>query len=425
MSSGERAVAPASGKVCTVCREDCSTRERTKDKQGRYTCKACLDAHKQRVESARVQAQAAGATPGQVVVKPEAARSLTDRAPAAKPTAKPQAKPTPAAPIEVAEPNDEQAFAALFAGEASKLGEPCEGCGSPMDKAAVVCMRCGFNRQTGASTSVRVHSAPKPNKLARAIEGTAGSIGAAGAAIGDGPAAYVFAAIGSVIGGAIGAGIWAGLAYGANIHIWVVAVLIGVLVGVGAALGARNRVGLFSGAVAVMVTICSILAGDYIAARLVVDDALKKFGMASRLMITDQLMVTDIAVEVAKEREAAGIKDQWPDGMDLESASEPEEFPNAVWAKAQSRFDAMPADVREAERARMQAIADHGMSQMKEEVTSAVFKDMATMTGDLNDRPAIAVRGMLWKVIFSVVAVGVSFSIGSGWAGVKEALGME
>lgn len=416
MSSGERAVAPVSSKVCTVCREDCSTRERTKDKQGRYTCKACLDAHKQRVESARAQAQAAGAAPGQVVVKPEAARSLTDRAPAAKasakPTAKPQAKPTPAAPIEVAEPNDEQAFAALFGGEASKLGEPCEGCGTPMDKTAVVCMRCGFNRQTGASMNVRVHAAPKPNKLARAIEGTAGSIGAAGAAIGDGPAAYIFAAIGSVIGGAIGAGIWAGVAYGANLHLRILALLIGVLAGAGAALGARNRVGLFSGAVAVMVTICSILAGDYIAARLVVDDVFKKIGVPSRLIITDEMMLVDIATEVAEERQAAGIKDKWPDGMDLESASEPEEFPKPVWAKAQSRFDAMPVDVREAERARKQAMADQFMTDVKEEVTSEVFSSRSA-------------GGMIWMIVFSVVAVGVAFSIGSGSAGVKEAIGME
>ncbi len=389
MSSGERAVAPVSSKVCTVCREDCSTRERTKDKQGRYTCKACLDAHKQRVESARAQAQAAGAAPGQVVVKPEAARSLTDRAPAAKasakPTAKPQAKPTPAAPIEVAEPNDEQAFAALFGGEASKLGEPCEGCGTPMDKTAVVCMRCGFNRQTGASMNVRVHAAPKPNKLARAIEGTAGSIGA---------------------------GIWAGVAYGANLHLRILALLIGVLAGAGAALGARNRVGLFSGAVAVMVTICSILAGDYIAARLVVDDVFKKIGVPSRLIITDEMMLVDIATEVAEERQAAGIKDKWPDGMDLESASEPEEFPKPVWAKAQSRFDAMPVDVREAERARKQAMADQFMTDVKEEVTSEVFSSRSA-------------GGMIWMIVFSVVAVGVAFSIGSGSAGVKEAIGME
>jgi hypothetical protein len=123
-------------------------------------------------------------------------------------------------------------------------------------------------------------------------------------------------------------------------------------------------------------------------------------------------MLLDIATEVAEERQAAGIKDKWPDGMDLESASEPDEFPKPVWAKAQSRFDAMPVDVREAERARKQAMADQFMTDVKEEVTSEVFLSRSA-------------GGMIWMIVFSVVAVGVSFSIGSGSAGVKEALGME
>jgi hypothetical protein len=31
------------GKICAVCQEDCSTRQRTKDAQGRYYCQSCYD----------------------------------------------------------------------------------------------------------------------------------------------------------------------------------------------------------------------------------------------------------------------------------------------------------------------------------------------------------------------------------------------
>ena len=39
---------PAQGKICIRCGLDCSNRPRTKDLQGRYTCRDCYDAMQDR-----------------------------------------------------------------------------------------------------------------------------------------------------------------------------------------------------------------------------------------------------------------------------------------------------------------------------------------------------------------------------------------
>lgn len=105
----------APAKVCIRCGEDCSNRPRVKDKQGRYTCEACLAKAKAAV--------AAAAAP----------------APQASPVAEVDA------PIPLLED------AAVDAGPRAA---PCPGCGRPLWSDAKVCVGCGFNRETGRRLSV-------------------------------------------------------------------------------------------------------------------------------------------------------------------------------------------------------------------------------------------------------------------------------
>lgn len=122
-------------KVCIVCGQDCAGRPRVKDPRGRYYCRECYDraARKQR---AKREAQRAAAPP----------------------------PPPPPAPLDEpvgAEliPQDEDADLGLF-GELSSLEKeaaaaqvqqyPCPSCGNPIPAGAVLCMRCGYNRQLGA-----------------------------------------------------------------------------------------------------------------------------------------------------------------------------------------------------------------------------------------------------------------------------------
>jgi hypothetical protein len=116
------------GKVCVVCGQDCSGRPRVKDPRGRYYCRECYD---------------------------EAARKRKAKSQAQKPAP----PPPPDEPVDAELiPDDEDADIGLF-GELSSSEQgaaaaqvqeyPCPSCGNPIPAGAVLCMRCGYNRQLG------------------------------------------------------------------------------------------------------------------------------------------------------------------------------------------------------------------------------------------------------------------------------------
>lgn len=97
-------------KICVVCGEDCSQRQRVRDAQGKYTCKDCVEKR--------------------AAAKPAAAAPRT-------------------APAEV---------------DAAMAGfdfEPCPGCGAPLAGKANICMSCGYNKTTGKQIKTKVVAAPK------------------------------------------------------------------------------------------------------------------------------------------------------------------------------------------------------------------------------------------------------------------------
>jgi hypothetical protein len=97
-------------KICVVCGEDCSQRQRVRDAQGKYTCKDCVEKR--------------------AAAKPAAAAPRT-------------------APAEV---------------DAAMAGfdfEPCPGCGAPLAGKANICMTCGYNKATGKQIKTKVVAAPK------------------------------------------------------------------------------------------------------------------------------------------------------------------------------------------------------------------------------------------------------------------------
>lgn len=98
-------------KICIVCGEDCSRRQRVRDAQGNYTCKECVE---KRV--------------------------------VAKPTVQPAPRTAPA-----------ETDAAM----AGFDFEPCPGCGAPLAGKANICMTCGYNKATGKQIKTKVVAAPK------------------------------------------------------------------------------------------------------------------------------------------------------------------------------------------------------------------------------------------------------------------------
>ncbi len=144
-------------KTCIKCGQDCSGKPRTKDPQGRYTCRECYD----KVTAARAAQPVAA-----VEVKPVAAKAAVQAA--AKPVvmakpvaaAKAVAAAAPAAPAE--EPaltfDDGAGFGeglaledmdAGIAAIASAQPKECQNCGLFLPQSTVICTRCGLNTQTG------------------------------------------------------------------------------------------------------------------------------------------------------------------------------------------------------------------------------------------------------------------------------------
>jgi len=95
-------------KICRVCKQDCSTRPRQKDKDGSYTCQACLD------KSGK------GRAPGseQVAIDPGLAAALKGV--------------------------DQAAMTA------------CPNCGVLLKPSAVLCTGCGFDVEKGRALRTRV-----------------------------------------------------------------------------------------------------------------------------------------------------------------------------------------------------------------------------------------------------------------------------
>lgn len=80
--------------------------------------------------------------------------SNAPRAAGPKPAAKPVAKSAPAG-------GEDALLANLIDSATAKFGPPCEECGVAMERGAIVCSRCGFNRNTGKAIKTRVMKAEK------------------------------------------------------------------------------------------------------------------------------------------------------------------------------------------------------------------------------------------------------------------------
>lgn len=117
-----------SAKICTVCREDCSSRPRTKDLQGRYTCKSCLE-------------------------RGAAAKPSTPARPA-------PAAPPPPPPIPLEDDVPASFWNDLPAQSAAAM-VPCPNCSAQLTADAVICLSCGHNRQTGKAKKIRVGTAKR------------------------------------------------------------------------------------------------------------------------------------------------------------------------------------------------------------------------------------------------------------------------
>ena len=148
----------------------------------------------------------------------------------------------------------------------------------------------------------------------------------------------VKAIIGGAIGGAIGAAVWAIVAYQFNYEIGYIAWGVGVLVGILARVGAGDDVGQTTGVAAAVIAIAAVCAGKYAAVSAAVDDVVREVNTHVGTMADDDLKIF-LADEIVAEFEGQGRTLNWPEGMSVEDATDPEDYPPEVWAEVTSRWE--------------------------------------------------------------------------------------
>ncbi|MEZ6317445.1 MAG: hypothetical protein R3B49_01635 [Phycisphaerales bacterium] len=145
-------------KPCALCGKDCTGQPRLKDAQGRYLHRACAERMQQ------------------------------------KQGAKQPARPKPAKPSASVAGGEHAAIMDTLLDEAAaNAPEPCPGCGRPIARDSMLCVHCGYNRNTGKSMRTRMLKAEKVKgeKRERSRAGIAISPGA-----GAGIALGIFATLG-------------------------------------------------------------------------------------------------------------------------------------------------------------------------------------------------------------------------------------
>lgn len=277
MSQGE--------KICVHCGKSCAGQARVKDSSGSYAHTACAERRK-------------GA----------ASKSSASSAPS----------------------GDAGSMAAILSDldEKDMIGgeHSCQGCGYPMEDSAMVCLHCGFNRESGRQYGTKVGR--DPNKV------TAGSkaIGM-GAKVGGTAAAPLFPLIGACVAGLLGAAIWGGIAYTFHYEFGWIAMIVGVMCGFGAGFGARGQTGPAVGFIAAVVAIGSIALGKYMALTWFVDDIFEmdEFSQISLGEVDESLILTRVAKDISRDFLDAGRTIDWPNpGVFIAAASFPDDYPEDI-----------------------------------------------------------------------------------------------
>lgn len=338
-------VSGSAPKLCAACSKDVTALPRTKDAQGRYFCKECL---------AKLKAKAAA----------------------------------PSKPVE-----QDAVMAKLLADTPGV--ELCPNCGGGVQVGAKICIRCGFNKETGKAMRVQVERAPKE----KGEPGALSKVGAAAA----GPTALAFATLGALIGGGIGGAMWYGVAMGANRELAILAWLVGAITGVGAAAGARAYVGTYTGIIAVVVTLGAVIGAKYMVVENIVGQVEQK--VSRQVVAKEEHAIGLIGRDVAKEHEAAGKRYQWPDEVTPDTALMEDDFPAIIWTEAKGRYDALDDAAKAQKRSDATAELRKAFKGAMNEVRSEGFAEMFS----------------LYDILFFILAIGSAYAIGSGTKTMGEA----
>lgn len=126
-------------KTCSVCGQDCSKTQRTKDAKGNYICGACVERAKQTKQAQQTPAPAAA------IAKSASGKPASNKPPA----------------------DGDNAFLLELGGRAQALegGKPCPNCDRVLNQTDRVCLGCGYDTELGRKVRTKVEAAPKPKKV--------------------------------------------------------------------------------------------------------------------------------------------------------------------------------------------------------------------------------------------------------------------
>lgn len=201
-------------------------------------------------------------------------------------------------------------------------------------------------------------------------------------------------AIGASIGALIGAAIWATIGYTTGYEVGWIAWGLGALVGLGMAVGSGRTAGPSGGMVAVVIALAGIGVGKYAAFYLAVDQEVNKH--TSRGVDSDHL-ISQIADELANERETAGKKINWPNQKPLEERTRESDYPPDLWQAARKIWDDFGSERQAEVTAEQQRLYEERVASLKAKIRAEQFPK------------TISPFMILWVVLAGVSA----FKIGS------------
>ena len=126
-----------SDKICIWCKQDCSTKPRQKDNQGRYLCRECVKPYLDAMKSEPAPRRSGTGDTAAIPITPDSGVATSER------------------------PSGD-----LLDRQVAKVSDTCPSCNRPMSHGAVICVHCGYNTETGRQLRSRVmlQKAPKKEK---------------------------------------------------------------------------------------------------------------------------------------------------------------------------------------------------------------------------------------------------------------------
>ncbi len=342
---------PNIDKPCVLCGESCVGHARIKNEKGQYAHQACAE---QKNEQAHEQALVAS---------------------------------------EGEDWNDE-----LIEGMDDLLGDipsssdeigganACPGCGQAMGDDAIVCMSCGYNRESGSQSQTKASKerVVKESKVAEASAAIVGSLANQ----------LFYPVLGGCIGGAIGASIWSAVAYYGHIRFGILAWGIGLLVGTGVNIGSRDTGGVYFGLIGAIIAVGSVVGGNYLTATLLVKQYLEVMEPGD---VSDDLAMSKVVVwEVLDEWNDRGDEIPWPkEWKAWELADWPNDFSRVIRDDTSDKWYRMSYDEQDSIRAEIAEMTYANSEFIDHEMIEIGF--FALMMQPIN-------------IIWLVLAVGSAFS---------------